>query len=68
MLKHKYICTNICKYTLNNIHKRGKVISTDGIRKGIMNNNMKTKYTEYKIKRRKLCILQRKILHDMKIL
>ena len=30
------ICTNICKYALNNILKRGKVISTDGTRKGII--------------------------------
>ena len=43
MLKHKYICTNICKYAMNNIHKRGMVISTNGIRK---KNNYTMKYDE----------------------
>ena len=27
------ICINICKYALNNVHKRGSVISRGGIRK-----------------------------------
>ena len=33
---------------MNNIHKEESVLSTNGIRKGIMNNNMKMKNTEYK--------------------
>ena len=42
---------------MNNIHKRGKVISTNGIRKEIMNNNMKMKNTDYKMKKEKIvCI------------
>ena len=54
---------------MNNIYKGESVISTNGIRKEIMNNNMKMKNTEYKMdKRRTLHILQRKIKYNMKIL
>ena len=66
MLKHKYICANICKYAMNNIYKREKVISTNGIRKEIMNNNMKMKNTEYKMKRGKIAYTakENKIQHE----
>ena len=42
---------------MNNIYKGEKVISTNGIRKEIMNNNMKMKNTEYKMKKEKIAYI-----------
>ena len=36
---------------MNNIHKGKSIISTNEMRKGIKNNNMKMKNTEYKRER-----------------
>ena len=53
---------------MNNIHERENVISTNGIRKGIMNKNMKMKNTEYKMKKENMHTLLGKLKHNMKIL
>ena len=39
---------------MNNIYKGEKVISTNGIRKEIMNNNMKMKNIEYKMDKKNI--------------
>ena len=54
MYKYMQICIKIIYI------KEEKVISTYGIKKEIIKNNVKMKNNEYKIKRRKLHILQRK--------
>ena len=45
------------KYAMNNIYKGKSVISTNGIRKGIMNNNMKMKNTEYKMDKKNIAYI-----------
>ena len=39
---------------MSNIHKGESVISTNEMRKGIMNNNMKMNNTEYKMDRKNI--------------
>ena len=58
MLK-QYICTNIYKYAMNNIYIGEKVISTNGIRKEIINNNMKMKNTKYKMDKKNIAYIMK---------
>ena len=44
---------------MNNICKRENVISRNGIRKRIMNNNMKMKNTEYKMKKENIAYIMK---------
>ena len=41
------------------IYKRRKVISTNGIRKRIMNNNMKMKNTKYKMEKENIVYIMK---------
>ena len=56
------------KYAMNNIYKGESVISTNGIRKGIMNNNMKMKNTEYKMDKKNIAYIVKGSKHNMEIL
>ena len=42
---------------MSNIHKGESVISTNEMRKGIMNNNMKMKNTEYKMDKKNIAYI-----------
>ena len=57
MLKNIYN-SNIY-YTMSNIHKGESVISTNEMRKGIMNNNMKMKNTEYKMDKKNIVYIMK---------
>ena len=44
-------------YAMNNIHKGESVISTNEMRKGIMNNNTKMKNIEYKMDKKNIAYI-----------
>ena len=47
------------KYAMNNIYKGESVISTNGIRKGIINNKMNMKNIEYKMDERNIAYMMK---------
>ena len=63
MLKHKYVYVHICNeqyiYIYIYIYKGESVISTHGIRKGIMNSNMNMKNIEYKMDERNIAYIMK---------
>ena len=44
---------------MSNIHKGESVISTNDMRKGIMNNNMKMKNAEYKMDKKNIAYIMK---------